>query len=104
MAGLTHLDELVALLRAQGVRTACVKYLSEKQDNDKNQIYFGSELPGLINLFPAKLSYREGSTSTTKRRSKAGQPIVEAQLDFAWLDRDGARHAAPGTKIIDYFQ
>jgi len=104
MCGIRNIEELRKLLIREGVRTAYVKKLSPKQDNDKNQIYFGSQLPGLINLFPAKLSFREGGTSTAKRKSKAGQPIIEALLDFAWLDKHGNRHAAPDTKIIDYFQ
>lgn len=104
MAGFTDISELRAFLEREGVRTAYIKKLSEKQDNEKNQIYFGSQLPGLINLFPARLSFREGSTSTQKRRSKAGQPIIEAKLNFAWLSRSGERFKTPHTKIIDYFQ
>lgn len=104
MTGFSHINQLRALLSREGVRTAYIKKLSEKQDNEKNQIYFGSQLPGLVNLFPAELSFREGSTSTQKRRSKAGQPIIEAHLDFAWLNRSGERSEAPHTKIIDYFQ
>ncbi|MCD1623471.1 MvaI/BcnI family restriction endonuclease [Citromicrobium bathyomarinum] len=104
MAGFIDISQLRAFLEREGVRTAYIKKLSEKQDNEKNQIYFGSQLPGLINLFPARLSFREGSTSTQKRRSKAGQPIIEAKLNFAWLSRSGERFKAPHTKIIDYFQ
>ncbi len=104
MSGINSISQLRKLLGGEGIRTAYVKKLSPKQDNEKNQIYFGRELPGLINLFPARLSFREGSTSTAKSRSKAGQPIIEGQLDFAWLDRTGTRHPAPHTKIIDYFQ
>lgn len=104
MTGICSIGELRTLLHDQGVRTAYVKKLSLKQDNDKNQIYFGRQLPGLINLFPAQLSFREGSTSSAKNRSKAGQPIIEGILDFAWLDQTGNRHDAPYTKIIDYFQ
>lgn len=104
MSGITNIEQLRNLLAEEGIRTAYVKKLSAKQDNEKNQIYFGSQLPGLINLFPATLSFREGSTSTNKRKSKAGQPIIEGQLDFAWLDRSGTRRKAPNTRIIDYFQ
>lgn len=104
MTGFSHINQLRELLAREGVRTAYIKKLSEKQDNEKNQIYFGSQLPGLVNLFPAQLSFREGSTSTQKRKSKAGQPIIEAHLDFAWLSRSAERFEAPHTKIIDYFQ
>lgn len=104
MSGITNLGELRSLLQTEGIRTAYIKRLSRKQDNEKNQIYFGSQLPGLINLFPAELSFREGSSSSAKRKSKVGQPIIEAKMDFAWLDREGNRSDAPDTKIIDYFQ
>ena len=104
MAGIASIAQLRRLLAGEGVRTAYVKRLSARQDNEKNQIYFGSRLPGVVNIFPATLSVREGSSSTGKRHSRAGQPIMEARLDFAWLDRAGKRHDAPHTRIIDYFQ
>lgn len=104
MPGITTIDQLQSLLRRQGVRTAYVKHLSPKQDNEKNQIYLGKVLSGITNLFPARLEIRAGSKSVRKRKSKAGQPKLEAILDFAWLDRDGVRHDAPNTRIIDYFQ
>ena len=88
----------------EGVRTAYVKLLSPKQDNDKNQIYFGRGLDGVTNLFPATIHARSASESTGKRKSKAGQPKLEARLDFAWLQADGQREDAPNTRIIDYFQ
>lgn len=104
MGGVAEISGLRQLLASQGVRTAYVKLLSPKQDNDKNQIYFGKKLPGLQNIFPARLAARGPSSSSAKRSSRAGQPKLEARLDFAWLDQAGVRHDAPGTRIIDYFQ
>lgn len=104
MAGISTLEELLALLRAEGVNSAWVKHLSPKQDNEKNQIYLGGSLDGVTNLFPAVINTRAPSTSETKPGSKAGQPILEMKIDFAWLDRAGHRHDAPGVRIIDYFQ
>lgn len=98
------LDQLRTRLHAEGVRTASVKHLAPKQDNSKNQIYLGSGLDGVTNLFPATIHARSASESVAKRKSQAGQPKLEAQLDFAWLGADGKRHEAPHTRIIDYFQ
>lgn len=104
MSGIDSIADLRALLGAQGVRTAFVKKLSAKQDNGKNQIYLGGGLDGVTNLFPATLHARAPSESIAKRAASPGQPKLEARLDFAWLDRAGRRHDAPGTRIIDYFQ
>lgn len=104
MLCIDHLDKLRTLFRGQGVRTAYVKHLSPKQDNSKNQIYLGSGLDGVTNLFPAVIHARSASESSAKRGSKAGQPKLEAKLDFAWLGANGQRDDAPDTRIIDYFQ
>ena len=104
MPGIATLAQLQALFGRHGVRTAYVKHLSPKQDNDKNQIYLGGGLDGVTNLFPARIEVRSASTSLTKRRSSAGKPKLEAQIDFAWLGDDGSRYGAPNTRIIDYFQ
>ncbi|MHA3793031.1 MvaI/BcnI family restriction endonuclease [Sphingomonas sp. YL-JM2C] len=104
MAGLDTLERLRTLFRAEGVRVAYVKILSAKQDNSKNQIYLGSGLDGVTNLFPARIEARTASESLLKRRSVVGQPKLEAQIDFAWLGLNGHRYDAPNTRIIDYFQ
>lgn len=104
MPGIATLNQLQNLLRGQGVRTAYVKLLSPKQDNDKNQIYLGGGLDGVTNLFPATIEVRSASASTSKRKSAAGKPKLEAKVDFAWIGGNGARYDAPNTRIIDYFQ
>lgn len=104
MAGIASIEQLQNLFRAQGVRTAYVKLLSPKQDNDKNQIYLGGGLDGVTNLFPATIEVRSASESKAKRKSAAGTPKLEARIDFAWLGGNGARYNAPNTRIIDYFQ
>jgi hypothetical protein len=104
MPGIATLEQLRARFRDQGVRTAYIKLLSLRQDNSKNQIYLGGGLDGVTNLFPATLHARSASESLAKRKSSAGQPKLEARLDFAWLYADGRREDAPGTRIIDYFQ
>lgn len=104
MPSIATLAQLQNLLRGQGVRTAYVKLLSTKQDNDKNQIYLGGGLDGVTNLFPATIEVRSASGSTAKRKSAVGKPKLEARVDFAWLGANGARYNAPNTRIIDYFQ
>jgi hypothetical protein len=104
VTGIATSEQLTNLLRGQGVRTAYVKHLSPKQDNSKNQIYLGSGLDGVTNLFPATIHSRTASQSTFKRKSSSGTPKLEARLDFAWLGLNGARYDAPHTRIIDYFQ
>jgi len=104
MTGIASLLQLQTLLRGQGVRTAYVKHLSPKQDNEKNQIYLGGGLDGVTNLFPARIEVRSASTSLAKRKSKAGKPKLEARIDLAWLGGNGERYDAPNTRIIDYFQ
>lgn len=98
------IEQLKSLLAGQGVRTAWVKYLAGRQDNEKNQIYLGGGLDGVTNLFPATIHARTPSESTRKRKANPGRPKLEARLDFAWLGYDGSRHDAPETRIIDYFQ
>lgn len=104
MTSLHSLDQLRRVFAREGVRTAYIKLLSPRQDNEKNQIYLGSGLDGPTNLFPATIHARSASESTGKRKSKAGQPKLEARLDFAWLQDGGQREDAPNTRIIDYFQ
>ena len=104
MPSIATLAQLQNILRGQGVRTAYVKLLSTKQDNDKNQIYLGGGLDGVTNLFSATIEVRSASASTAKRKSAVGKPKLEAKVDFAWLGGNGARYDAPNTRIIDYFQ
>ena len=98
------MSQIERLFSSRGVSQIYVKFLAPKQDNDKNQIYLGSGLNGIVNLFPARLDLRSASESTRKRKSKKGDAKLEAHLDFEWLDEHGSSYTAPNTKIIDYFQ
>ena len=98
------IDGLRQLFASHGVRTLYVKHLAPRQDNDKNQIYLGTGLDGILNLFPATIVERSASESALKRRSSAGKPKLEAKLRFAWLGENGERAEAPDARIIDYFQ
>jgi len=97
--------ELQQLFAQHGVRTLYVKHLAPKQDNERNQIYLGSGLDGILNLFPADIVERAPSESVAKRKSKAGQAKLEARIRLAWLGEDGDDYAVlPAARIIDYFQ
>lgn len=96
--------ELQQLFASHGVRTLYVKHLARKQDNDKNQIYLGKGLDGILNLFPARIVERSASESTAKRRSSSGKPKLEALFDLAWMGDNGHLESVPGARIIDYFQ
>lgn len=98
------IDDLKALYRAHGVTAVYVKRLSPKQDNDKNQIYLGSGMGAVLNLFAAEILPRSASDSEGKRKSEAGRQKLEARIDLAWMDAGGGLHPAPNARIIDYFQ
>jgi hypothetical protein len=97
-------SELQRLFAGHGVRTLYVKHLALKQDNDKNQIYLGKGLDGILNLFPARIVERSPSESLAKRRSSRGRPKLEALIDLAWMGHNGHLRRVPGARIIDYFQ
>ena len=82
---ITSIEKLRQLFASRGVRTLYIKHLAPKQDNDKNQIYLGSGLDGILNLFPATIIERSASESALKRKSSAGKPKLEAKLRFAWF-------------------
>jgi len=97
------LSELVAALRKRGCTTAFLKTLAPNQDNDKNQIYFGGASL-LTQLMPGTMHLRGVSTSTAKRRSAAGSPIIEVALRFSWVWPVGPVSPAPEAKLIEYSQ
>jgi hypothetical protein len=98
------IEELKASFARHGVQTVYVKRLAPNQDNEKNQIYLGSGLDGVTNLFSAEIAARSESASTRKRKSSIGRPKVEALIRLAWMDDDGSTAPAPNARIIDYFQ
>lgn len=98
------IDDLQRLFAGHGVRTLYVKHLAPKQDNEKNQIYLGKGLDGILNLFPARIVERSASESVAKRKSDTGKPKLEALIDLAWLSDNGGLARVPGARIIDYFQ
>lgn len=98
------IEELQRLFAGHRVRTLYVKHLAPKQDNDKNQIYLGKGLDGILNLFPARIVERSASESVAKSRSSSGKPKLEALIDLAWMGHNGHLERVPGARIIDYFQ
>ncbi len=102
--GISTLDQIETLFSNVEVRQIYIKKLAPNQDNDKNQIYLGSGLTGVTNLFPTQLKAGSESESSEKRKSSPRKQKIEAILNFYWLDDKGRQYAAPGAKIIDYFQ
>ena len=103
--GIESFSQLESLFAALGVKQIFVKHLPQRQDNEKNQVVLGSRgASNLLSLLPAEMRYRAPSTSSKKRNSKVGEPIVEMILDFYWLYADGTCWKAPEAKVINYFQ
>ena len=94
-----------SIFQSLGVDVLYFKELSLKQDNDKNQIYLGSDsIDGMVNIFPSSLVKIGVSKSKRKRKSTFGKAMIAAKLNFFWLDKNNNLNPAPNTKIIDYFQ
>jgi hypothetical protein len=85
------LDNLALLFKEAGCRNLYAKVLA-KNDNSKQQIYFG---PGFsaLSLFPNR-----GVTSD----EKPGNETFKAQLSFSWIAVDGQLSRAPGAQLILY--
>ena len=98
------ISELQRLFAGHGVQTLYVKHLAPRLDNDKNPIYLGKGLDGILNLFPARIVERSASESVAKARSSSGKPKLEALIDLAWMGHNGHLERVPGARIIDYFQ
>ena len=105
----TTWKEVGDFLHDHGVSTVYIKQLAPKQDNDKNQIYLarqkGANPFALVErILPLTFGNRASSTSSAKRKSRAGSPILEGTVPWNWIDRDGTPHPAPNTRAIFYLQ
>jgi hypothetical protein len=87
------LDQVIALFVRAGCRNLYAKILA-KNDNSKQQIYFG---PGFsaLSLFPNK---------GVQPDDKPGNETFKAQLSFSWISPDGLLDCAPGAQLILYPQ
>lgn len=104
MTGITDIEQVRDLFRTRGVELVYVKKLSPKQDNDKNQIYFGRGIDAVSALIPATYALRGKSKSKAKKHSDQKKAVMEGRFPYFWMDRDGATYLAPETKLIEYFQ
>lgn len=100
VAGLT-LEQVEELMARHGATSVAVKFLPERQDNDKNQIYLGMDLSGAASFIPST-NLRGEHTSSTKPGAP-GKTLFQADVDFRWLTRAGAVEA-PNAKLIYYPQ
>lgn len=102
---LKEFHQIENLFKNLGIDLIFVKYLALKQDNDKNQIYFGSgDSKSIFNLLPCRIRSGKKSESKFKKNSSKGKPKIEALFDFYWIDRETKIHKAPDAKLIYYFQ
>jgi hypothetical protein len=97
------ITEIRDAFRKVGCEEVIIKFLSNNQDNEKNQVYLGPKL-SIAQYFPGTLELRSASASATKAKSSAGAPIVSLQLEFAWLWPCESPAPAPQAKIIEYSQ
>jgi hypothetical protein len=87
------LDGLTRLFKDYGCRNLYAKVLA-KNDNSKQQIYFG---PGFsaLSLFPNR---------GVKPDEKPGNETFKAQMSFSWIGVDAQLAHAPGAQLILYPQ
>jgi len=98
------IEDLQRLFESKSVDLVYIKKLSPKQDNDKNQIYFGSGLKSLSNLFSGDIIERSEPVSSKKKSDLYGDIGLQLYLKWYWMDRNGNTARANGTKAIEYPQ
>lgn len=86
----------------RGADTIVVKFLPEKQDNDKNQIYLGTDLTGAASLIPS-VNLR-GERTSSRKPGAPGKTLFQSDVDFRWITGDGLDSPAPNAKVIFYPQ
>jgi hypothetical protein len=84
-----------------GVTSVAVKFLPEKQDNDKNQIYLGMDLSGAASFIPS--TNLRGSHTASKKPGAPGKTLFQADVDYHWLTERWTVFA-PSAKLIFYPQ
>ncbi|UUZ59594.1 MvaI/BcnI restriction endonuclease family protein [Nocardioides sp. B-3] len=90
------------LLSKRGVSSVAFKLLPPKQDNDKNQIYFGADLTSGGATFIPSTNLR-GEITESRKPGAVGKTLFRADVDFWWITRD-ADAMAPNAKMIFYPQ
>jgi hypothetical protein len=87
------LDDLARLYKEAGCRNLYAKVLA-KNDNSKQQIYFG---PGFsaLSLFPNR---------GVRPEEKPGNLTFKVPVSFSWIGLDGRLTSAPGAQLILYPQ
>ena len=94
-----NLEQILDLFQVNGVERIFFKELAPN-DNSKNQIYLGGHL-NEINWLP-----KGNLVATTSNSKKTGRVEIKYtnNLDFTWIDAEGAAFTAPRTKLIYYPQ
>lgn len=88
-----NLNALVLLFKQVGCRSLYGKVLA-KNDNSKQQVYFGPGF-GALSLFP---------NQGIRADAEHGNNTFKAHIQFAWLNLEGQLEIAPGAQLILYPQ
>jgi hypothetical protein len=99
----SSLSQLRRAFNRLGCHYLFVKKLAPRQDNEKNQIFLGSD-ESLLNQWPGSLQARSASASRLKRRSKPHVRKLELLLNLVWVWPDEQLALAPHARLINYFQ
>jgi hypothetical protein len=96
------LETVRSLLQEREVTSCAFKLLPAKQDNDKNQFYFGRDLTSGGATFIPSTNLR-GELTHSKKEGARGLTLFQADVDFRWITVDGDA-VAPQAKLIFYPQ
>jgi hypothetical protein len=99
----SSLSQLRRAFNRLGCHYLFVKKLAPRQDNEKNQIFLGSD-ESLLNQWPGTIQARSASTSRRKRWSNPRASKLESLLDLVWVWPGGTLAPAPHARLINYFQ
>lgn len=96
------LEAVRSLLLEREVTSCAFKLLPPRQDNDKNQFYFGRDLTsGGATFIPSK--NLRGELTRSGKAGAYGRTLFQADVDFRWITADGDA-VAPEAKLIFYPQ
>lgn len=94
------IDEVRSLFTRHGCDRVIIKELAARQDNDKNQIYVGTDMSS-VSMIPT--GEVEVSTTASVKPGARGKAKLQAPVRFQWLTEAGATRA-PDAKFIYYPQ
>lgn len=94
------IQHIERLFGQHGCTELLIKRLADRQDNDKNQIYVGSDLSQLAKIPSGTV---EASSTASEKATGRGKTKFTAAVNFAWMSPNG-QSPAPNAKLIYYPQ